>query len=120
MMMVGALKIENREARIYKSYCWNAYFEAAYSPCWYVLDAEGNVLEGGFGRGSNCRPGYVTFATRREAKAWALGHQDAKRGTATAEREAIKHLFPSANGHVLDRLHRAYLDGVHAYNQWSK
>lgn len=61
--------------RIYKSYCWNAHFDAVTVVAWNVVNAEtGEVIERAVAnRGANNRAGYMRFARKKNAAAWAAG-----------------------------------------------
>ncbi len=46
-----------------------------YIPCWYIVDSEGNILDGGYSSGNNCRSGHANFPRKKDAMAVAKGLQ---------------------------------------------
>lgn len=44
-----------------------------YIPCWYIIDNEGTVLDGGYSSGNNCRSGYARLHRKKDAMALAQG-----------------------------------------------
>tara|TARA_B100000700_G_scaffold311500_2_gene393773 strand:+ start:188191 stop:188691 length:501 start_codon:yes stop_codon:yes gene_type:complete len=44
-----------------------------YIPCWYIVDRDGNVLDGGYQSGNNCRSGKANYARKKDAMAVAMG-----------------------------------------------
>ncbi|EMY3672604.1 hypothetical protein [Pseudomonas aeruginosa] len=72
-MEYRGFRIENEPAYLWRMYCWRQHAGHAYVACWYVYDAEGNRVAGGYDGGNNTRSGSVHIARRKDAKAWVDG-----------------------------------------------
>lgn len=66
-------KITNEPAYIWRTYCWGSHAGHNHVPCWYVQDATGKRVVGGFYAGNNTRSGYANVPRRKDAKAWVDG-----------------------------------------------
>ncbi|MBH3307942.1 hypothetical protein I5P84_00550 [Pseudomonas mosselii] len=72
-MLYKGFRIENNPAYIWRIYCWGAHSGHNHVACWYVLDAEGKRLAGGYDAGNNTRSGRANIPRRKDAKAWIDG-----------------------------------------------
>lgn len=76
-MVKGAIykgfRIENIPAYIWRTYCWGSHAGHNYVDCWYVFDAQGRKVAGGYDAGNNTRSGKANLARRKDARAWVDG-----------------------------------------------
>lgn len=72
-MLYKGFRIENIPAYIWRIYCWGSHAGHNYVACWYVFDADGKRVTGGYSSGNNTRSGTVDLARRKDAKAWVDG-----------------------------------------------
>jgi hypothetical protein len=72
-MNYKGFRIENDPAYIWRIYSWGSHAGHNHVACWYVLDAEGKRVTGGYTSGNNTRSGTVDLARRKDAKAWVDG-----------------------------------------------
>lgn len=73
-MIYKGFRIENTPAYIWRIYCWGSHAGHNHVACWYVFDAEGKRVTGGYTSGNNTRSGTVDLARRKDAKAWVDGY----------------------------------------------
>ncbi|HGA2320483.1 TPA: hypothetical protein ACIRVE_005099 [Pseudomonas putida] len=73
-MTYKGFRIENTPAYIWRIYCWGSHAGHNHVACWYVFDAEGKRVTGGYTSGNNTRSGTVDLARRKDAKAWVDGY----------------------------------------------
>ena len=73
-MTYMGFRIVNTPAYIWRIYCWGSHAGHNHVACWYVFDAEGKRVTGGFTSGNNTRSGTVDLARRKDAKAWVDGY----------------------------------------------
>lgn len=73
-MNYRGFRIENEPAYIWRIYCWGSHAGHNHVACWYVYDAEGKRVAGGYSSGNNTRSGSVHIARRKDAKAWVDGY----------------------------------------------
>jgi hypothetical protein len=74
-----SLRVVRSDEYIWKSYCWNAHFELAWTTAYHVVDSENRLVEGGSWSGGNSRAGYVRFPRRKDAVAWLAGFRGDER-----------------------------------------
>ena len=72
-MNYRGFRIENEPAYIWRLYCWAQFANHSHVPCWYVYDATGKRVAGGYDAGNNTRSGSANLARRKDAKAWVDG-----------------------------------------------
>lgn len=72
-MNYRGFKIENRPAYIWRMYCFKQHAGHSHVACWYVQDAQGKQVAGGYDAGNNTRSGSAKLARRKDAKAWIDG-----------------------------------------------
>ncbi|MBJ2286643.1 MULTISPECIES: hypothetical protein [Bacteria] len=73
-MTYKGFRIVNTPAYIWRIYCWGSHAGHNNVACWYVFDAEGKQVTGGYTAGNNTRSGTVDMARRKDAKAWVDGY----------------------------------------------
>lgn len=73
-MHYRGFRIENEPAYLWRIYCWGSHADHNNVACWYVYDAEGKRVAGGYRSGNNCKSGSVDLARRKDAKAWVDGY----------------------------------------------
>jgi hypothetical protein len=111
-MNYKGFRIENDPAYIWRTYCWGSHAGHNHVACWYVFNAEGKRVTGGYTSGNNTRSGSVDLARRKDAKAWVDGY--------CAYRDEPEHREICANGtavyaptyalHALDTEQQASFD----------
>lgn len=72
-MLYRGFKIENERAYVWRLNCWGQHADLNYIPCWYVYDAEGRKIAGGYFGGNNCQSGRADIARAKDAKALVDG-----------------------------------------------
>lgn len=92
-MEYRGFRIENEPAYIWRIYCWGQFAGHNYVPCWYVYNAEGKRVAGGYDSGNNTRSGSANLARRKDAKAWIDGWH--------AFHDEPENRKTLANGHVV-------------------
>ena len=73
-MKYQGFRIENEPAYLWRIYCWGQHADHSNVACWYVYDADGKRVAGGFTSGNNTRSGSVYIPRRKDAKAWVDGY----------------------------------------------
>ncbi|HBO2241647.1 hypothetical protein [Pseudomonas aeruginosa] len=73
-MIYRGFRIENERAYIWRTYCWGSHAGHNWVACWYVYDAHGKRVAGGYDSGNNTRSGSAHMARRKDAKAWVDGY----------------------------------------------
>lgn len=119
-MIYKGFRIENTPAYIWRIYCWGSHAGHNHVACWYVFDAEGKRVTGGFTPGNNTRSGSVDLARRKDAKAWVDGYcayrdEPENRkvcGNGTAE------YGPTNSRQALDTEQQASFDDGYWHSQW--
>ncbi|EQM71634.1 hypothetical protein QYE80_21480 [Pseudomonas tohonis] len=72
-MNYRGFRIENQPAYIWRIHCWGQFADHNHVPCWYVYDANGKCVAGGYDSGNNTRSGSANIPRRKDAKAWVDG-----------------------------------------------
>lgn len=73
-MTYKGFRIENSPAYVWRIYCFGSHAGHNHVACWYVFDAEGQRVTGGFTSGNNTRSGMADLARRKDAKSWVDGY----------------------------------------------
>lgn len=73
-MNYKGFRIENEPAYVWRMHCWNAHADHNHIACWYVFDADGKRVAGGYSSGNNTQSGSAHIARRKDAKAWVDGY----------------------------------------------
>lgn len=73
-MNYRGFRIENEPAYIWRTSCWGQFANHNHVACWYVYDATGKRVAGGYDSGNNTRSGSANIPRRMDAKAWVDGY----------------------------------------------
>jgi len=92
-MNYKGFRIENQPAYVWRMYCWHSHAGHNHIPCWYVFDAEGKQVTGGYDSGNNTRSGSADIPRRKDAKAWIDGYLAYKNEPENRQETAHGHCF---------------------------
>lgn len=73
-MNYKGFRIEKEPAYVWRLTCFRQFADFSWIACWYVYDAEGKRVAGGYDSGSNVRSGQANIPRRKDAKAWVDGY----------------------------------------------
>lgn len=101
-MNYKGFQIENIPAYVWRMHCFRQDAGHNHIACWYVSDAEGKRVAGGYSAGNNTQSGRADLARRKDAKAWVNGylayHNEPENRVITANGIAVH--GPSYSTHI--------------------
>lgn len=92
-MNYKGFRIDNQPAYVWRMHCWNAHADHNWIACWYVFDAEGKRVTGGYDSGNNTRSGSAGIPRRKDAKAWIDGYLAYRSEPENRKETAAGHCF---------------------------
>ena len=70
-----SLTITKTREMLYRAHCWGSEYILNDVTCWHVIDAAtGEMVAGGFDKGSNATPGRPILRRRKDAAAFVAGY----------------------------------------------
>lgn len=121
------LFVTNSPAYVWRGHSRGMGADMNDAPCWYVVDSERNIYDGGYYSGGNTESGYANHERKKDALAYAQGFAWAMKNLSKLSKKANtrnnivtgwEEECPHGKNTADDREYHEYRQGV--YDAWEK